>query len=274
MGQGSNLPWESRATGRPAIEGASTTDVTEKGAWASCAPTVAQQSSRATGALAARRMRITFMSSRMVNGTHAPYLKNAGKKNSRARDLTGGVLPGGLQGAAHFNFDADDVVDLEQEIAGVLDAPLDVGHIEFCSALPGLTGEFGVDKSNDVVVGAVDGKGAVDFDFARTTGRDNSFNLSGAEDGFGEFGGFQDFLVHAVIAGVVAAFAALGVYDDFASSLAGGGIEIHRAAGDVEGAMHGVESGGDGVVDFRLGGIEGQRNWRGYCRRRSYGRRG
>src|SRR5262249_35326590 len=101
---------------------------------------------------------------------HAPYLKTGGKKNTEAALRTfqnRETLLRRFQAAGHVRFDAYDLAGFEQEIAGILDSPFDVGHVEFRLALPGFTAEFGVHQRRDFVLGPVHGKRAVNSDVGR-----------------------------------------------------------------------------------------------------------
>lgn len=80
------------------------------------------------------------------------------------------------------------------------------------------------------MVGAVKRQRAMEFQVGRAGEANGSFDLGWAKNDFGEFGGLEDFFVHAGVAGGVAALAAGGEDDDFTGGFAGLRIEMEHAA--------------------------------------------
>lgn len=166
-----------------------------------------------------------------------------------------------------FEFDIDDRLHMQKEITGVLDAPFGVRDLEFSGSLPVVAHEFGVNVSDEFVVGAVKRDDAFQFKVGGRGKGNLAVDLLGPEGGFGELPGFKDFLVQALVPRTVAGFAADGVYDDRAAGFAGLRIELQRAAFQGERAVHHMHRAVHVEVNFGLRRIEGQRDFM-RCRRR------
>jgi len=150
-------------------------------------------------------------------------------------------LVGGLYAAGHLDFEADDFVCLQQEIARILDAPLHVRHIKLSASLQGFSGEFGMHDCRNLVIRSMYGKCAANLDVGRPDRCDLSFNLSGAKYDVGIFRGLKNFLVHPGVARLVSALATPCVHDDFAAGFAGGAVEAQDASRHGEGSVNRVE---------------------------------
>ena len=93
-------------------------------------------------------------------------------------------------GAGEFEFYVYDWFYLEEEIAGVFDAPLDVGDVKFGSTLPMIAGEFGMDGREEFVIRAVQGDDAVDFEIGGRGEGDLAIDLCWAESDISKLPGF------------------------------------------------------------------------------------
>src|ERR1700719_5181826 len=108
--------------------------------------------------------------------------------------------------SGQFHLHAHDWLHFKKEIAGILDAPFGVGNVKFGGSLPMISGEFGVNISNEFVVRAVECDDAFYFKI-RWRGEGNlAVNLRWTECRFRKLPGFQDFLVHALVARIVPGF--------------------------------------------------------------------
>src|SRR5437868_6460274 len=106
--------------------------------------------------------------------------------------------------------------------------------------------------------GADEGEDAVDVNGGVAFWVQGSGEAGGCEgDGF-EFGSLEFFFGHAVVAEGVAALAAERVDEDGAVGAAGGGIEGYFSLLNAEGAVDGVESVGEGEMDFAAVRVEGE----------------
>ncbi len=155
------------------------------------------------------------------------------------------------------DFEVDDVVDFEEEVAGVFHAPGDVGDVEGSCRDEFAGVRAGVDDEGHGVGGAVDREraGEVDFLIGRGEG-EGGFEALDGEDGFGVFGALEDFFVHAAVAGVAAAVAACDIDDGGAGDALSGGVEAEGAAFEFESSVDCVEGGVDAEMDLSLGGVE------------------
>ncbi len=124
----------------------------------------------------------------------------------------------------------DDRFHFQQEIAGVLDAPLGVGDVKLGGSIPVIAGEFGVNVRNKFVIRAVERDNALHFKIRWSRKRDLAVNQHGAKCRFRKLPGFQNFLVHALVTGIVAGLPADGVDHNRAAGFSGLGVELERAA--------------------------------------------
>src|SRR5258708_6440584 len=120
----------------------------------------------------------------------------------------------------------DDRFHFQQEVAGVLDAPLSVGDVKFGGSLPMIAGEFGMDIRDEFVIRTVESDDALHFEI-RWRGEGNlPVDLRRSEGRFRKLPGFQNFLVHALVARIVAGLSADGVYHYRAAGLSRLRVEL------------------------------------------------
>ncbi len=144
----------------------------------------------------------------------------------------------------------DFLVDLDHEGAGIFEAPLDVRDGEGADGVDLVSADLDHHGHVDLMRDAEEGEDTVDLKGGVAGGVEGSGEARGGEgDGF-EFGRFELFFGHAVVADGVAALAAEGVDEDGAVSVAGGGIEGYLSLLDAEGAADGVEGVVEGEMDF------------------------
>ena len=154
--------------------------------------------------------------------------------------------------------DVDFLFDFDHEGAGILEAPLDVGHDEGAYGVDLVAADLDLHGDVDLVRCAEEGEEAVDLEGGVAGGVEGS-NEAGRGEGYGfVVGGFELVFGHAVVADGVAAFAAEGVDDDGAAGLAGGGIEDDVSLLEAEGSLDGVEAVRESEMDFAAGGVEGE----------------
>src|SRR6266404_5058118 len=106
------------------------------------------------------------------------------------------------------------------------------------------------------VVRSVNGEDAVKL-HVRWTGRsDVALDLRRVKNHFGIFCGFQNLLVHALVARIVSTFAA-GCEDyDFAAGLSRAWIKMDGSALQIKSAVDYVQSGVNGIANFGLRRVE------------------
>src|ERR1022692_1933445 len=142
-------------------------------------------------------------------------------------------------GGLDFHF----VAHAQEETAGIPHPPL---HIRDGKVRPG--GRLSIvdphfDGQRDFVGRAVDAKHSVHLNLRRAVRSDHAIDAIRREDDLRILRAFENLLVHAAVARIVAARAAGGVHRHFARDLAGGGIEADGAARELEAAVHRVQSG-------------------------------
>src|SRR5450759_2996181 len=156
-----------------------------------------------------------------------------------------GCLLSGRKVDSGLDLELDAVVDVQEQRARVLHAPLDVGDLKprrGCR-LPG--GRVDLDGEKDLVIRAVELEQAVEVPLRVPVGRKPAFEPVGTKHGRRETAGLEDLLAHPPVAGGVSALAALHVHDDFAPNLSRYGIESECAALQLETAVHRVEGGAE-----------------------------
>jgi hypothetical protein len=162
------------------------------------------------------------------------------------------------QGAAEVEVDADLLVDVDHEGAGIFEAPLDVGHDEGTDGMDLVAVDLHLHGHVDLTRRAEEGEEAVDLEGGVAGGVEGSGEAGWRKgDGF-EVWRFELFVGHAAVANGVAAFAAEGIDEDGAVGLAGGGIEGYVSLLDVEGSVNDVEGVGEGEMNFAASGVEGE----------------
>lgn len=144
-------------------------------------------------------------------------------------------------GSAEVEVNVDFLVDVDHQAAGILEAPLDVGHGEGTYGMDLVAVDLDLHGYVDLMRGAKEGEDAVDLEGRVAGGIEGSGEAGGREgDGF-VLGRFELVVGHAAVADGVTAFAAEGVDEDGAVGLTGGGIEGYVSLLDLEGSMDGVE---------------------------------
>lgn len=162
------------------------------------------------------------------------------------------------QGAGEEEVDLDFFIDVEGEVAGIFHSPLDIRDGEGAGGVELVAADLYLHGDVDLVLGAEEGEGAVDFEGRVAGGVEGSGEVCGGKDDGFEVSGFEYFVGHAAVAASVAALAAGGVDDDGAAGGAGGGVEVYVSLLHVKCAVDGVEGGVQGEVDFAAGGVEGE----------------
>lgn len=170
------------------------------------------------------------------------------------------------------NADFHLVSHAQEQRAGVLHAPLHVGHAERDDSrvLPVVV--FHYRRQRDFVLGAVYGEHAVQSHVRRALQYHLAFHAVGAEDDFGIASALQNVHVHVPVARDAAARAARGVHHQLARGLAGGGVETDGAAFQQEASVNRVQRSGQREFHLGLRGIDlqdrllgGNRGRRQHC---------
>jgi hypothetical protein len=161
-----------------------------------------------------------------------------------------------------FQFHVNNAFHSQHEIAGVFNAPRYVGHFESGGSLPVIADELGMHRRHQIMVGAMNGKYAVQLGVRWAGGRYVTVDLRRPEHQIRVFGSLQDLFVHARIAGAIAAFPAGRRDDDLATGAPGFGIEMEVPAPNSEGAVYQMQGAFDAPVHGGLSGIDGQKNVR------------
>src|SRR5215469_4116996 len=148
------------------------------------------------------------------------------------------------------------VGDTQDERAGILHAPLDVGDHEIESGRDAIGLGLDLDREGHFVAGAMDEESAVRLKRGRSGGRECSFNMVGTEDDVRELGAFQNALVHPLVTAAVAAHSARSIDNQLAGSFTCSGIVMHFAAAQLKRTMDRVQCGANAESYLCLGRIE------------------
>lgn len=71
---------------------------------------------------------------------------------------------GRLRFAGKIQFYSDDVLDLQEKVTGIFDAPVGVGNVKFPSSLPAAAVQVGVNRDDKFMIRAMNRKYSVQLD--------------------------------------------------------------------------------------------------------------
>jgi len=170
-----------------------------------------------------------------------------------------------LNAAGHLHFDVDRAVHLQQEIAGILQAPVSVGNAKGRRAFPPVGAQFRLHRNGDFALVTVQQENAVKLR-ARTALRlKGAFHAVGAKNNIRKARALEHFLVHFFVAGIVAALSAAGIHDDFARSPAGRRVEVQSAALERKRSVHRVKAAADPIAHLALRSVDVQDDFTRAC---------
>src|SRR5215471_7320092 len=89
-----------------------------------------------------------------------------------------------LQRAREFELNFDSGLHLQEKIAGILQAPLDIGHLKLRGSLPLVTRDLRMDRDDKIVIGAMEEKHAVQLYIGGTGKCELSIEQRGTENDF------------------------------------------------------------------------------------------
>ncbi len=105
-----------------------------------------------------------------------------------------------MQIAFQFKVDLYRVVDPEEEISRILEAPIDEWHIELCAARPMISGKFCLDGHGQFVFAAMQNKKSVHLNSKRSLRRNLPFHAVGSKNNFRVLPAFENLFVHFLVA--------------------------------------------------------------------------
>lgn len=164
---------------------------------------------------------------------------------SRAREASRGV-----------NINCDLIAYTQDEGAGILEPPLDVGNRRLGRDLYLLPAGNNIERKRDVVILPMQANLAGYFQFGWAFRGKRALYAFRRENNFRKFIAFENLAMHPVVAAVIAGVSAGRVDHDGAAGRAGGWIEADRAAFEFESSVNGVESRAESELNFRLRRIE------------------
>src|SRR6267142_1627393 len=105
-----------------------------------------------------------------------------------------------LQTALQFSFDLYRVVHLEEEVARILEAPIDERHVELRAARPMISGKFRFDGHSQFVLAAMQNQKSVRVNGKRSLRRNFSFHAVGSKYDFRVSPALENLSVHFPVA--------------------------------------------------------------------------
>src|SRR6266849_4612798 len=119
-----------------------------------------------------------------------------------------------LQTTFQFQIDFHCVVYFEEEVAWILEAPIDEWHVELRTARPMISGKFCLDGHSQFVFAAMQNKKSVHLNSKNSLRCNFSFHAVRPKNDFRVSPAFENLFVHFLVASIVATIPACCVHDD------------------------------------------------------------
>ena len=161
-----------------------------------------------------------------------------------------------MQTAFQFNLDLHGVVNLEEEVAGILEAPIDEGHAELSAALPIISRKLGLNRSSQLVFAAMQNKNSMHLNRKASLRHYFPVYVLRSKDDFLVLSAFENIFVHFPVARIVAAITACRVYGDLTAGFAGRTVKLQCPTLECKRPMNSMERRAQRPVHLALIGIE------------------